>query len=128
MNSVSNSDVLCGKGPQSVKHLGNIRYCDYVKDQLDDFCNASKTGKHKFRQKVYKEVNKNGSFVKKNSDTNELEKLEENKRKPSTRKLKLENWGLREKIRYNKLKTGMEFLKATLKKSETDLHLLKTMK
>ena len=67
-------------------------------------------------------------FSKNKLNSNELEKIEENKKKPSTRKLKLENWGLREKIRYNKLKTGMEFLKATLKKSETDLHLLKTMK
>ena len=79
MNSVSNSDVICGKGPQSVKHPGNIRYCNYVKDQLDDFCNASKAGKHKIMQKVYKEVNKNGSFLKMNSDTNEWEKLDHQK-------------------------------------------------
>ena len=79
MNFFSNSDVLCGKGPQSVKHPGNICYCDYVKDQLDDFCNASKTGKHKIMQKVYKEVNKNGSFLKMNSDTNEWEKLDHQK-------------------------------------------------
>ena len=79
MNSVSNSDVICGKGPQSVKHPGNIRYRDYVKDQLDDFCNASKASKHKIMQKVYKEVNKNGSFLKMNSDTNEWEKLDHQK-------------------------------------------------
>ena len=62
MNSVSNSDVICGKGPQSVKHPGNIRYRNYVKDQLDDFFNESKTGKHNIMQKVYEEVKKMDHF------------------------------------------------------------------
>ena len=44
MNSFSNSDVLCGKGPQLLKHPGNIRYCNYVKAQLHNYCNATKLG------------------------------------------------------------------------------------
>ena len=76
MNSISNSDVLCGKGPQLLKHPGNIHYRNYVKAQLHDYCNATKLGKSEIMQKVLQEVNKNGSFLKKNSDTNEWEQLD----------------------------------------------------
>ena len=64
MNSFSNSDVLCGKGPQLLKHPGNIHYRDYVKAQLHNYCNATKLGKSEIMQKVLQEVNKNGSFLK----------------------------------------------------------------
>ena len=39
-------------------------------------------------------------FSKNLMNSSELEKLEENKTKPNSKKIKLENWGLREKIRY----------------------------
>ena len=44
-------------------------------------------------------------------NSSEMERLEANKSKKHTRKIKLENWGLREKIRYTKLKTGIELLR-----------------
>ena len=41
-------------------------------------------------------------------NSSEVEKLEANKSKKLTKSVKLENWGLREKIRYQKLKTGID--------------------
>ena len=58
-------------------------------------------------------------------NSSEVEKLEANKSKKLTKSVKLENWGLREKIRYQKLKTGIELLKSSLNKSQSELSTLK---
>ena len=71
MNSYSNMDVLCGKGPFFNRHTGNVLYRHYVKEQLHNYSNASKTGKYQIIKNVYQEVLKNGCFLEKNKATND---------------------------------------------------------
>ena len=61
-NEVTKMDVLCGKGPQLMKHHGNILYRDYIKEQLHNYYNATETGKHQIRVYIYKKVYRKKGF------------------------------------------------------------------
>ena len=78
-NKVTENDVLCGKGGQSIHHRGNIQFRKWAEEMKPEYSQLSKSEKTPYSWKLVRKVwGVGGRFLEKDDDSGKYYVVVEN--------------------------------------------------